>query len=176
VLLELDRTTGSGTFIGRIGTGFDLVKALAWHSGTKKLYGLESQVDNTDPNNPIELPDRLITIDTTTGVGTVAGSQLTPVIITLGGLSYRPANDSLVTIAQGQYYEIDVGTGTATPKWQIPRAIFNTTIDPTSGQLFGTVNIEAELRRDIVELDLTTGNQTTVVPQSASYFGMLVIP
>lgn len=96
-LIKINTATGADTLIGII-SGFENVEGLAFDHNTGTLYGLDGF-------------QGLITIDTTTGGGTLIGHHG---FNTGGGLAFDPVANKLYSVENGRrdsLYEIDPLTG-----------------------------------------------------------------
>jgi len=110
-LYIIDPSTGAGTPVGGMGAG---VNGIAIRPGTGTLFGA------TEGSAGSSLPaDNLITINTTTGAGTVVGPFMLPRFVSIGDLAFdplavTPALYGWSTAAGNDLYRINVSTGQAT--------------------------------------------------------------
>ncbi|MBC7855334.1 MAG: hypothetical protein IAF94_18045 [Pirellulaceae bacterium] len=147
-LYTVNTTTGATTSLGPIGFA---VTGLAVHPGTGVLYG------STSSNSPLN-PRSIITIDKTTGAGTLVGAVgiTTQVIADIdfdaGGTLYgwaEPSTDDLVTI--------NTATGAATVVGNSGISTFGAGIADVNGTLFfAGEGSDAELRTVSKATGLTT--------------------
>jgi hypothetical protein len=102
-LYNINAETGAATPIGS-GIGFGGVSALDFSNGGT-LYGV-----GTDSNGVQDL----ITINTTTGAGTIVGPTGVPADDHFQDIAFRHADDALFGYEDGEMYTFNITTGVAT--------------------------------------------------------------
>lgn len=99
ILYRIDPSTGSATFIGRV--GFERVSAMDFHPVTGVLYAI-----GTIFGGPV-----LITINLTTGAGTEVGQVVGHRV---QDISFRNSDGTLFGYEEGRLITINIATGAAT--------------------------------------------------------------
>jgi hypothetical protein len=165
-LYTIDPSTGAATLVGAI--GYDRVGALDFDPSTGILYGIGSNTPNTFS---------LITIDTTTGLGTTVGNT----VGNFQDINFR-SDGTLFGFAGGALYTLNLTDGSATLVGSISSGIGTgnglafdpmdtlyringdtiSTLDQSdaSETVTGTVNYPVDLvnpRTNAMDYDLTTG-------------------
>ncbi len=159
-LIQLDPKTGNGTLIGTEGSlspSFGNVRGCAWDSTGGVLWAVN---DGSNPNNV------LLSIDTTTGAGTLVGTNLGGAASIPEALAYDPTADVLYLSDDGAglptLLTVDRTTGTATAVDDYDFDVFVTALgfDATNNVLYGFDN----LTESTLQIDTTTAAVTYGVP------------
>ena len=161
LLLSLDRATGTGSVIGKL--GFDRVSYLTYDTGSDTLYGVDIAAD------------RLLTIDTATGAATMVADTAMFGGGGFGGFAYSPTDDALYGLGAAALWSIDRTSATASFVVQYSTAVFSLAHDPATDTLYAIGNDETAGTRNIFSVD-TAGNVTPVADNTAAYQDLAVVP
>ena len=176
-LIEIDTTTGAGTVIGTVGTvsggKCGRMPGMTYHGGLGQLLGYADGCFGSDPEG-------LYRIDPATGVGTSIGGSG----FTLGGngLAWDSATDTLYATPHdaGALVTLDAATSAATVVGgTLPAPIGALTIDPSSGELFGSLRTSMAGQPktgDLIRIDKVTGLMTTVGPTGVYLDSLAFLP
>ena len=162
LLLKIDRTTGSGTLIGRI--GFGNVNSLTYDPDSDTLFGFDLTAN------------RLLSIDTASGVGTMVADL--DVFAGLSfGIDFNPAESILYGIGgSGELLSIDRTTAMSTSLGFSSSPVFSPVFDVSTDQLYATNNDEANHRRELLVIDTLDLSQSPVAQLNTAYEDFVFIP
>lgn len=161
LLLTLDRISGAGSIIGRL--GFNTVSSLTYDSDNHTLYGF-------DPT-----ANRLLTIDTSTGAATaVANADLFP--DTGFGIEYDPNSGTMYGIASAALYTIDTVSGVASHLHDSNSAIFAPAFDSANNTLYSMTYNEAADYQSLATIDTATGTATPVAQINGIFRDLVFLP
>ncbi|MFQ5599424.1 MAG: FlgD immunoglobulin-like domain containing protein [Candidatus Krumholzibacteriia bacterium] len=155
-LLEVDPLDGSGTLIGP--TGFSDIDGIAFQPGTEVLYGVTNASHD------------LLTIDTSTGAGTLVNDQILGHRKRLEDIAFHPDGRAYVLRSDPALFWIDITTGAELQRWDLTGA---SSMEALVWSLDGTTLYSTADRgsgKDLVTIDLNSSTVDFVHPTLSSGF------